>query len=553
MSEARDGATRAPSERRHRQRALVIVAVVVGVMFAALDQLIVITAMPRVVADLGGLADFAWVFTGYTLVSTVSLPVWGKLSDIYGRRRLWLAGLALFMTGSAIAGASQEMVQLIVSRGVQGLGAGALMALGPALIGDLFPPSERAKWQGALAAMFGLVVIAGPTIGGWITDTISWRWVFYVNLPFGGLAVVAAWFGLPGIRRGARPSIDVAGALTITAAAVPLLLAFSWAGVRYPWLSAPIVGLLVGAAAMLGLLVLLERRASDPMINLGFLTNRIYVVAISTTFLVSAGLIGTVLYIPLFAQAVIGTSATNSGAVLVPMMLAFVVSAIVSGQLMSRTGRYKLLILVLFAIGITGAVLLARMDASTTEFETARNMVIMGLGIGGLMSVLIVVAQNAFPDRNLGEVTAGSRFFRSIGSTIGAGLMGSLLSVWFAANMQERLPERVRDALGPERLAAVSNPEALFAPDAIASLQASVATLGAEGEAVGDVLLETLRMSLADALIGLFVVTAILMGVGFLIATRLPEIPLRKTRDADVPAGEAGAPAAEARSTSEVG
>ena len=304
---------------------------------------------------------------------------------------------------------------------------------------------------------------------------------------------------------------------------------------------------------MLGLLVLLERRASDPMINLGFFTNRVYVVAISTTFLVSAGLIGTVLYIPLFAQAVIGTSATNSGAVLVPMMLAFVVSAIVSGQLMSRTGRYKLLILALFAIGITGAVLLARMDASTTEFETARNMVITGLGIGGLMSVLIVVAQNAFPDRNLGEVTAGSRFFRSIGSTIGAGLMGSLLSVWFAASMQERLPEQVRDALGPERLAAVSNPEALFAPDAIASLQASVATLGAEGEAVGDVLLETLRVSLADALTGLFVVTAILMGVGFLIATQLPEIPLRKTRDADAPTGGASAPAPEARSTQKVG
>ena len=352
MSTVQPGLAAAPSERR--ERTLVILAVVIGVMFSALDQLIVITAMPRVVADLGGLADFAWVFTGYTLVSTVSLPVWGKLSDVYGQRRLWLGGLVLFMTGSAVAGASQEMVQLILSRGVQGLGAGALMALGPALIASLFPPSERAKWQGALMALFGLVVIAGPTLGGWITDTLSWRWVFYVNLPFGGLAVIAAWFGLPAARPGVRPAIDIAGALALVGAAVPLLLAFSWAGGRYPWLSAPIVGLLLGSAAMLGVLVALERRAADPMINLAFLTNRVYVVAIAATFLASAGLIGAVLYIPLFAQAVMGASATNSGAVLVPMMLAFVVSAIAAGQIMSRTGRYKALILSLFAVGIVG-------------------------------------------------------------------------------------------------------------------------------------------------------------------------------------------------------
>ncbi len=541
MNDAHPAPPKARSERR--QRVLVLVAVVVGTMFSALDQLIVITAIPRVVADLGGLADFAWVFTAYTLVSTVSLPVWGKLSDTHGRRRLWLTGLGLFMAGSAIAGASQEMIQLIVSRGLQGLGAGALMALGPALIGDLFPPSERPKWQGALMALFGVVVIAGPTVGGWITDTLTWRWVFYVNLPFGGLAVLAAWFGLPSVRRSGRRTIDIAGALALTGAVVPLLLAFSWAGGRYPWLSAPIVGLLLGAAAMLGVLVALERRAHDPMINLGFLTNRVYVVAILTTFLVSAGMIGAVLYIPLFAQAVIGTSATGSGAVLVPMMLGFIVSAIASGQIVSRTGRYKALILVLFAVGIVGGVLLARMEASTTELELVRNMIVMGLGIGGPFSVLVVVAQNAFPDRNLGEVTAGSRFFRSMGSTIGAQLMGSLLSLWFAANLRERLPDEVREALGPERLAEASNPEALFVPEATASLRES---LGAAAPAVTDLLMEALRLGLADALRGLFVVTAALMLVGFAIALFLPEIPLRTTRDADLPVEKADAAAPSA-------
>ena len=444
------------------------------------------------------------------------------------------------MTGSAVAGASQEMVQLILSRGVQGLGAGALMALGPALIASLFPPSERAKWQGALMALFGLVVIAGPTLGGWITDTLSWRWVFYVNLPFGGLAVIAAWFGLPAARPGVRPAIDVAGALALVGAAVPLLLAFSWAGGRYPWLSAPIVGLLLGSAAMLGVLVALERRAADPMINLAFLTNRVYVVAIAATFLASAGLIGAVLYIPLFAQAVMGASATNSGAVLVPMMLAFV-----RERHRGRTDHVPHRSLQSAdPCRCSPSASWARCCwpawmRPTTELEAMRNMVVIGLGIGGPFSVLVVVAQNAFPDRNLGEVTAGSRFFRQMGSTIGAGLMGSLLSVWFAANVQQRLPAQVRDALGPERLAEASNPEALFAPEAMAALRDSLAALGAEGPAVGDVLLETLRVSLADALRGLFVVTAVLMAVGFAIATLLPEIPLRTTRDADAPANPA--------------
>ena len=264
-------------------------------------------------------------------------------------------------------------------------------------------------------------------------------------------------------------------------------------------------------------------------------------------------MIGAVLYIPLFAQAVIGTSAASSGAVLVPMMLGFIVSAVGAGQIMSRTGRYKALILVLFAVGIVGAGMLARMDATTTELEVVRNMVIMGIGIGGPFSVLVVVAQNAFPDRNLGEVTAGSRFFRSMGSTIGAGLMGSLLSGWFAANVHERLPAQVREALGPDRLAEASNPESLFVPEATASLRESLSTLGAAAPAVEDLLTETLRLSLADALRGLFVVTAGLMIVGFAIATFLPEIPLRTTRDADLPAERADAAsqpsAARSRST----
>ncbi len=254
------------------RRAAILIAVLLGAMFAALDQLVVITAMPRVVADLGGLGQFAWVFTAYMLTSTVTLPIYGKLSDMYGRRPFWIAGLALFMLGSALAGASQAMIHLVLARAVQGLGAGALMALGAAIFGDLFPPSERGKWQGLLAAVFGLVFIAGPTLGGWITDNLSWRWIFYVNLPLGGIALAAAWIALPGAGRRTSHALDLRGALALVGAAVPLLLALGWAGTEFPWVSAEIIGLLAVGLVGLFALIAVERRAPEPIVNLGFLT-----------------------------------------------------------------------------------------------------------------------------------------------------------------------------------------------------------------------------------------------------------------------------------------
>lgn len=317
-----------------RQRALVLAGVIVGMLFAALDQTVVSTAMPRVVADLGGLTQYAWIFTAYMLASTVTVPVYGKLSDIYGRRPFFAGGLVLFMIGSALAGTSQDMVQLIAFRAVQGLGAGGAMAVAPAIVGDIFPPAERGKWQGLLAAVFGLVIIIGPAMGGWITDSWGWRWVFYVNLPFGALAVLVAWLTLPRLAHRQRQRIDWVGATVLVLAALSLLLAFAWAGTEYPWASLQIVGLLGFAAAMFVVLLFVERRAAEPIINLRFFSNGIYSVSMVSVFLVSVGMFGAVLYLPLFMQAVIGTSATGSGVALTPMMLGFIVSAIVSGQIL---------------------------------------------------------------------------------------------------------------------------------------------------------------------------------------------------------------------------
>ena len=515
------------------RRAAILIAVLLGAMFAALDQLVVITAMPRVVADLGGLGQFAWVFTAYMLTSTVTLPIYGKLSDMYGRRPFWIAGLALFMLGSALAGASQAMIHLVLARAVQGLGAGALMALGAAIFGDLFPPSERGKWQGLLAAVFGLVFIAGPTLGGWITDNLSWRWIFYVNLPLGGIALAAAWIALPGAGRRTSHALDLRGALALVGTAVPLLLALGWAGTEFPWVSAEIIGLLAVGLVGLFALIAVERRAPEPIVNLGFLRNRVYAASIAAMTLVSFGLLGALIYIPLFVQVVVGASATGSGAALVPMMLGFAISALIAGQIMSRTGRYKALVVGLFAIAIGGALLLARMDAATTALDAVRNMAVIGLGIGGLLSVLTVVAQNAFPDRELGQISAGLRFFRSIGSTLGAAVLGALLTNRFAAALNAAIPPDVRRALPPEALVALQNPQNALSDLATGGAGENLAALGQRGAEISAALAEAVRAATADSIAGLFVVTLATLVAGLLAALFLREIPLRKALDGD--------------------
>jgi EmrB/QacA subfamily drug resistance transporter len=511
----------------------ILIGVILGMLLAALDQTVVGTALPRIVASLGGFNHYAWVVTAYLLASTVSIPLYGKLSDIYGRRIFFLGGMVIFLAGSALAGTSQDMTQLIIYRAIQGLGAGALMPIAQAIIGDIFPPAERGKWQGLIIAVFGLTTIIGPTLGGWITDNWGWRWVFYVNMPLGAIAILTAGFVLPRTVRRVRHTIDYFGAIMLVAGAVALLLAFSWAGTQYAWNSGQIIGLFIAAAVLLTLFFWLETRTAEPIITPRLFKNSIFLVSVIAMFLVSAGMFGAILYLPLFAQGVLGESATNSGFVLTPLMVGFMFSSIVGGQLLSRTGRYKVLAIIGFAVAAVGMFLLSRMAVTTTQGEVVRNMIITGLGIGVMMSLFTIIVQNAFPYRQLGEVTASLNFFRSIGSTIGVAVMGTIMTNAFQSNLQSNMPQALTRLAAARHVPLTQlNPQALLDPSQLGQLQHSFAVFGAQGLALFHQFIEAIRVSLSSAITNVFFLGFIIMLLGLFSVLFLREIPLRKSNTA---------------------
>ena len=512
-----------------RRVILVVVGVMLGMLLAALDQTVVGTAMPRVIADLNGMEHYAWVFTAYMLTSTVTVPIYGKLSDTYGRRIFFLVGMGFFLLGSALSGTSQDMTQLIIYRGIQGLGAGAMMPISQAIVGDLFSPMERGKWQGVMMSVFGLASILGPTAGGWITDNMGWRWVFYVNMPVGALALVAAGLVLPGRTRRQSHQIDYTGAATLIAGTVPLLLAFTWGGTQYAWGSPEIIGLFGFAIVMLAAFLVIEMRSAEPIISPALFRNSIFTVSTIVSFLVSAGMFGAIMYIPLFIQGVIGESATNSGAVLTPMMLSFIFSSIIAGQIMSRTGRYKVLALVALAVGSAGSFLLSQMDTSTTTSLVVRNMVVSGVGIGVMMSLFTIVVQNAFPRALLGQVTASLQFFRSIGGTIGVAVFSTFMMNGFQSTFQQNLPQVLKQTIPPAQLAAMQNPQVLLAPGATAKLQESFTVFGPQGLEMFRQLMDTIRLSLSSAIGSVFLVGTGVMVLSLISCLFLREIPLRKS------------------------
>src|SRR6266700_83099 len=523
------------SETLGRRRLFsILIGVILGMLLAALDQTIVGTALPHIVASLGGLDHYAWVVTAYLLASTVSIPIWGKLSDIYGRRTFFIIGMVIFLVGSALAGTSQNMTQLIIYRGIQGLGAGAMMPIAMAIIGDLFPPAERGKWQGLIVAVFGLASIVGPTLGGWITDNWGWRWVFYVNMPVGILAILTAGFVMPKLVIRRQHIVDYLGVVTLVAGFVPLLLAFSWAGTQYAWGSWQIIGLFIFSAVMLVSFFLVEMRATEPIISPQLFKNSIFSISSIAMFLVSAGMFGAILYLPLFVQGVLGESATNSGVVLTPLMLGFMFSSIVGGQLLSRTGRYKIIAIAGFIVAAVGMLLLSRMTPTTSQGEVVRNMIVTGLGIGVMMSLFTIVVQNAFPYRQLGEVTASLTFFRSIGSTMGVAVMGTIMTNEFQNAMQSNIPAALKHVVPADRLAQLENPQLLLAPDFVARIQHGFAALGPQGLVIFRQLIEAIKLSLSTAITNVFFLGFIIMLLGLVSVLFLREIPLRKSHTAAV-------------------
>ncbi len=530
-------------------RLLVLVGGLTAMLLAMLASTIVSTAMPRIATELNDLAHLSWIFTGYMLTSTVTVPVIGKLSDIFGRRVIYLAAIAGFVVASAAAGFSQTMFQLILCRAVQGIAGGALMVNTAALIGDIFPPAERGKWQGVIGAVFGLASVAGPLVGGWITDTLSWHWVFWVNVPFGILAFIVILVTLPKLPpRATKPSIDYAGAAFLALGLTPLLLVMVWGGSTYAWGSATILELVGVGLLGLALFAWTESRAKEPVLPPDLFRSRVFTVASFVTFLSAGGMFGVLLFIPLYAQVVVGFSATNSGLVLTPMMIGVVAASAVSGQLVSRTGKYRMVALVGMAVATIGMWLFTRLTPDTGATQLVIAMFVTGLGLGATMPVFGVVVQNAFPHSRLGVVTASTQLFRTIGGTVGSALFGGLLNARIADGLAplasdpflQRLSALIPGAgRGPLNANAI---QGVLGPRGQEAISAAIARLPADVQAQVipqmQHFLGAVKLVINDAVSYVFVGGAILMGLATLATLLLPQVPLQKSHAK--PAEEAG-------------
>jgi EmrB/QacA subfamily drug resistance transporter len=513
-----------------RRIVFVLISVMLGMLLSALDQTVVGTAMPRVIADLNGLQHYAWVATAYLLASAVSMPIWGKLSDAYGRRRFFMAGMALFVIGSALCGQSRSMAELVLFRALQGLGAGAMMPINQAIIGDIFPPAQRARWAGVLMSVFGFATIVGPLLGGWITDNVGWRWAFYVNLPVGAVALAFALWALPGHVRLRKHAIDWLGTAFLVSAAVPLLLGFSWAGNEYAWSSPVIIGLFASSVIAWGVFYLREMRTEEPVLNPRLFKNSIYAVSTVASAIQSAAMFGAIMFLPLFVQGVMGKTATNSGTILMPLMLAAIASSIGAGQLLARTGRYKLVVIGGFVAVAAGAFLLSRMKAATTPGSLAGYMVTMGLGLGIAMSTFTVIVQNQYPPHRLGEVSAGLQFFRSLGSTVGLAVFGTILNSRFAAFLAAGLPEQLKAlATNPATAGQLDNPQVLLSAQAKAQLQQLLGQFGGQERELFKSFMSAVRHSLEYAINDVFHLATFISIAGLLVVLFLREVPLRRS------------------------
>src|SRR5919206_2484197 len=416
----------------------------IAMLLAMLDNLIVGTAMPTIVGELGGLAHLSWVVTGYALATAVSTPVWAKLGDLYGRKGVFMTSIVVFLVGSSLAGLSQGMGQLIAFRGIQGLGAGGLMVGAMAIIGDLVPLRERGRYQGLMAAVMPVAFIGGPLLGGLLTDHLSWRWAFYINLPLGVLAllVTAVTMHLPG-RRG-QVSVDWSGAGLLAVGVAALTLLASWGGIEYPWVSAPILGLAALSVLALGAFVSVERRVDEPILPLRFSPSHNFTFAVVLTFLTGLAMFGAVTFLPQFQQMVQGASATSSGLLLLPLMGGMLVTSLLGGQLVFRTGRYRGLLLAGSLLMAAGLGLLGTMEVATSQVTTALWMVVLGVGMGMLMQTTMLVVQNSVGQPDLGAATGAATLFRTIGGSLGGSVFGTLFA--------EQLPAGLSGADGGGRL-----------------------------------------------------------------------------------------------------
>jgi EmrB/QacA subfamily drug resistance transporter len=469
----------APVELPQPVRMRILFAVMVGIFLAALDQTVVGTALPRIVTDLRGNDVYTWAFTAYLLTATISGPIYGKLSDLYGRRPIFLLGIGIFLFGSVLAGLSPSIEWFIVARGIQGLGAGALFPIALAIIGDIFAPSERGKYQGLFGAVFGLSILIGPAIGGLLTDTLGWPWVFFVNLPVGAVVVYLVWRYLPSYHlAGDRPKIDFIGAALFTAALVPILVGLTNKQ-SADWADPSVGGLLLLGAVFLVAFLFVESRVAEPIVPLSLFRIRSFSVSVSATFLAAFGFFAAVVFLPRWFQVVNGSSATESGYQILPLLGGLIISAVMSGQIVSRTGRYRWLIFAALVISSVGLYLLSTMHADTPVPQLWLYMFITGIGVGPTFAVFILVVQNSVPIARLGTATSSLTFFQQVGGTVGLAITGTI----FASAMAEQVPRQVAAAQVPPELAEMMASGGLGANQLTAVGDLGAAILGGVPEA----------------------------------------------------------------------
>jgi EmrB/QacA subfamily drug resistance transporter len=495
--------TRGEPEPGGRRIALVFAGMMCGMLLAAMDQTIVAAAMPTILGELGGLTQLSWIVTAYMLASTAMVPLFGRLGDLYGRKRVYQAAIVIFLIGSALAGQARAMWMLVVARAIQGVGAGGLISLTQAIIADLVAPRQRGRYQGYMGAVFALASVVGSIAGGFLTDHLSWRWAFYINLPLGGLAlaVIAVALDAPFVQRKRR--LDLFGAGLLTAGVTAMLLALEWGGERHAWTSPALLGLLAAAAVLLAVFVAQQRRAPEPFLPLRLFRNRVVVVGVALVFFVGVAMFGVITFMPLMMQTVSGVSATRSGLVLLPMILGLTAASITSGRIITRTGRYRIFPIIGTTLLTIGFVVLSRLGPRPSTTTIAWLMGLLGVAMGNINQVVVLAVQNAVDPEDLGIATALASFSRSIGATIGVAALGAVLAARLAAALAHVAPER-RGALSAQVLAS---------PEQLRALPPDLADLA--------------RGIVGDALHAVFFAAIPVAAAAWVLSLFLRELPLR--------------------------